>query len=190
MHDPCPHCGSLEAPVIGRCADCGRLSGRRQQVHAHARTLSTPPQVILWFRIYWGLHALAVLGFAALFVFSLVAGDGSAFAEGFREGVRDGLDNNGPPERADDATLGMWIGVGITVAFTIPMIIAVFLPRRPWAWTYGIVMLWLGILISLGGCCLMIAATIPLIIYWSKPECKAWFKNPPISDVGIEDVFA
>jgi hypothetical protein len=52
----------------------------------------------------------------------------------------------------------------------IVFLIGIFLPRRPWAWIYGIVLICLG----MTSCCCL-PASIPLIIYWVKPETKAFF---------------
>lgn len=47
---------------------------------------------------------------------------------------------------------------------------APFLPKKPWAWTYHVVL----IAISLTSACCMVAG-IPLLIFWVKPETKAMF---------------
>lgn len=45
-----------------------------------------------------------------------------------------------------------------------------FLPRKPWGWTYGLVLIGVG----MTSCCTW-PATIPLMIQWLKPETKAHF---------------
>lgn len=45
-----------------------------------------------------------------------------------------------------------------------------FLPRETWAWIYGLVLICFGLT---SVCCL--PATIPLLIYWLKPETKEYF---------------
>lgn len=62
------------------------------------------------------------------------------------------------------------IGLPLFVAYAA----APFLPKKPWAWTYHLVL----ICISLTSACCMIAG-IPLLIYWMKPETKAMFGKPP-----------
>jgi hypothetical protein len=47
---------------------------------------------------------------------------------------------------------------------------APFLPKQQWAWVYHIVLICLG-MTSI--CCLPI--TVPLLIYWLKPETKRFF---------------
>jgi hypothetical protein len=48
--------------------------------------------------------------------------------------------------------------------------IAPFLPKQPWTWIFGIVLISMGMT---SACCL--PAAIPLLIYWIKPETKAFF---------------
>lgn len=45
------------------------------------------------------------------------------------------------------------------------------LPRRTWAWVFGIVLIALG----MGSMCCL-PATVPLLIWWLKPETKAYFR--------------
>jgi MFS family permease len=47
---------------------------------------------------------------------------------------------------------------------------ALFLPRKPWVWVYDLVLICLGLT---SVCCM--PATIPLLIFWIKPEVKAWY---------------
>lgn len=47
---------------------------------------------------------------------------------------------------------------------------AIFLPRKPFNWIFGIVMIAIG----MTSCCFL-PATIPLLIFWLKPETKAYF---------------
>jgi hypothetical protein len=47
---------------------------------------------------------------------------------------------------------------------------AFFLPRRPWTWIYHIVLIGIG----LTSPCTM-AAAVPLLIAWIRPETRAWF---------------
>ena len=56
------------------------------------------------------------------------------------------------------------------IALAIPFLIGVFLPRKPWAWVYGLVLICIGLT---SVCCLPV--TIPLLIHWIKPETKYYF---------------
>ena len=52
----------------------------------------------------------------------------------------------------------------------LPFAVAPFLPKRPWVWIYHLVLICLG----MTSCCCL-PATIPLLIFWLKPECKQFF---------------
>lgn len=54
--------------------------------------------------------------------------------------------------------------------FALVFAVAIFLPRKPYNWVVGIVMIAFG----MTSCC-FIPATIPLLIFWIKPETKAFF---------------
>lgn len=56
------------------------------------------------------------------------------------------------------------------VIFAIIYGIALFLPRKPYNWIVGIVLIAIG----MTSCC-FVPACIPLIIFWLKPETKAYF---------------
>lgn len=56
----------------------------------------------------------------------------------------------------------------------LPFAIAPFLQSRPWHWVYGIVMIAAG----LTSCCCW-PASIPLLIYWLKPETQLFFGRSP-----------
>jgi hypothetical protein len=47
---------------------------------------------------------------------------------------------------------------------------ALFMPKRPWAWTFHLVLIALS---GTSACCLPVC--IPLVIHWLKPETKAFF---------------
>ena len=49
-------------------------------------------------------------------------------------------------------------------------IAAFFTPRKPWAWTYHIVLICIGFS---SACFLPIC--VPLLIYWLRPEAKAYY---------------
>jgi glucose uptake protein GlcU len=56
------------------------------------------------------------------------------------------------------------------VIFFLVFAVALFLPPKPYNWVVGIVMIALG----MTSCCFL-PFTIPLLIYWVKPETKAFF---------------
>jgi hypothetical protein len=79
----------------------------------------------------------------------------------------------GPTQPNQDPLVALTQGACFLV-FCVPLTViyavAPFLPRRPGVWVYDLVLICLG-LTSI--CCL--PATIPLLIFWMKPETKMWF---------------
>ena len=73
----------------------------------------------------------------------------------------------------EDAML-LWIEgilfIGLGLLLMVLFAIAPFLPKKPWVWIYGIVLIGLGMT---SACCL--PATIPLLIFWIKPETQQFF---------------
>ena len=64
-------------------------------------------------------------------------------------------------------------GIGlllIGVVFMGAFGFGLFVPARRWGWIYGIVLIAVG----LTSCCLL-PATIPLLIFWLKPETQAFY---------------
>lgn len=118
-------------------------------------SIGTPP-VITWFKVYAGLMALLYVLFMGVGIFLVVAG-----------GTMQELDNlRGEVEPVIIGVLYTILGLVFAVVYAIGL----FLPRKPWGWIMGIVLIALG-MTSL--CCL--PATIPLLIFWLKPEAKAYF---------------
>ena len=82
----------------------------------------------------------------------------------------------GPDQFADRETgAEEWVGIAIALiavglVLGLAHAIAPFLPHRPGAWIYDLVLIALG----LGSMCLW-PMTIPLLIFWIKPESKRWF---------------
>ena len=78
---------------------------------------------------------------------------------------------------ADDPTEFRIMGL-VFLAICLPLAaafgIAPFLPRRPWVWIYDVVLIALG----LTSACTP-PACVPLLIFWLKPEAKAWFGRTP-----------
>jgi nitrate/nitrite transporter NarK len=114
------------------------------------------PGVIIWYRVYLVLINL-------LFLF--VAGLGAAVTFGWIPVTADDLDGM-PPELMG----GIYLVLG--VAMMIPFVVALFLPRKPWVWVYHMVMICIG----MTGC--TIVASVPLLIFWLKPDVKGYFGKP------------
>lgn len=108
--------------------------------------------VYRWFKVYVAVMALICVAVVAVaFLIAVFGVDASA--------------TDATEQRVYAAIYG--------VAALIPLgvyAVGLFLPRKPWGWVYGIVLLSLG----LTSCCLWPAA-IPLLIGWLKPGMKARF---------------
>lgn len=113
---------------------------------------STGQKTFFWYRVYAGLMALLYLFVCAVGAFLLFV-----------------------PIESGDFSRGETIMIaGINIAlgstFLIVFAVAFFLPPKPYNWIVGIVMIAIG----LTSCCTW-PATVPLLIYWFKPETKAFF---------------
>lgn len=113
------------------------------------------PPVIRWYTVYCS-------AMAALYV-------ACAFAGGFLMSA-----NLGPYLHGRDITEVrvqgiIMLALGIVLFFLFAA--ALFFPRKPWNWTFGIVLICLG----MTSCCCL-PACIPLLIYWIKPETKAYYQ--------------
>ena len=69
---------------------------------------------------------------------------------------------------AHGITGAIYIVLGIVLL--VLYVIALFLPPKPRVWIYGIVLIAIGMTSC---CCLPV--TIPLLIYWIKPDVKRYF---------------
>ncbi len=67
-----------------------------------------------------------------------------------------------------NARTGIFLVLGPLLA--IPYAAAPFLPKKPWAWIYHLVLIGVGFT---SVCCLPV--TIPLLLEWLKPDVKRFF---------------
>ncbi len=112
------------------------------------------PRVIYWYR---GLAAVMLLASLALLGFASLA----AFA----------LTQPAVPLRLNtaNAQLEMMVLFLLSAASVAFYGVATFMPRKPWAWTFGLVV------IALGCPSVTIVVCLPLLLAWLKPEVKAAF---------------
>jgi MFS family permease len=101
-------------------------------------------------------HFLFILMLSWLFAIAMEPAIDRLTARGMRRGTATGI-------------------VGGTVVLVGLVLAALFgagplLPRRSWAWVFGLVL----IVIGMGSMCCL-PATVPLLIWWLKPETKAYF---------------
>lgn len=76
-------------------------------------------------------------------------------------------------EDHDSAVVGIVLAV-FAVPFVVLFGLAAVLPRRPWVWTYDLVLICLGLLHPFG-----LPFSIALLAFWTKAETKAAFGRAP-----------
>ncbi|MGN6544951.1 MAG: hypothetical protein ACTHK7_07865 [Aureliella sp.] len=59
---------------------------------------------------------------------------------------------------------------GVSIPLMFIFALGLLAPRRRWGWGYGFVPIAIGLT---SPCCM--PASIPLLIFWLKPEVKHWF---------------
>ena len=170
----CPNCNSINQLSAVQCHQCQMPFGYLPQTAYvsvpteqtfEARTLgfNLPPlsipqdneigrKAFLWYRVYCGSLMVLYLLFTFLGVFI------AAFAPATRDSSSE-----------ENFILGIVYAV-MGAVFFIVFAVALFLPRKPYNWIVGIVMMALG----MTSCCFL-PFLIPLLIYWIKPETKAYF---------------
>ncbi len=81
----------------------------------------------------------------------------------------------------------MSVLAGMSLVATVLHLIPFALPRQPYAWTYGCVIIVVGLIGGILSCILCIAASIPVLIFFLKPEAKAWFHPPAAAPLDVFD---
>jgi hypothetical protein len=112
------------------------------------------PAVLGWYNAYCAAMALLYVACIGLGVAAIL----------FRDKLAD-------PKNPSE----MFVVLGVSFVL-LGMVLAVaygaapFLPAKPWAWVYHIVLIAIGMT---SACCVPVC--IPLLIFWFKDETKAWF---------------
>jgi hypothetical protein len=177
----CPNCHSINQMSAAQCQQCQMPFGNlpttayvsvpveqtyEAQVFAAAAGFNAPPPVgaippqdneigrktFFWYRVYCG-------ALAALYLLIIPFGLFLAFYA--------------PETREHNSQETFIMGIIYAVlgaVFFVVFAVALFLPRKPYNWIVGIVMMALG----MTSCCFL-PVLIPLLIYWVKPETKAYF---------------
>jgi hypothetical protein len=113
------------------------------------------PAVYTWFVVYCIFMALVYLFLAVLgIVYMFIEPD--------------------PEMSAEEAKVMGSVFLILGLALFVPYAAAPFLPRKSWVWVFGLVLICLG----LTSTCLL-PVCIPLIIFWAKPEMKAFYGRIP-----------
>jgi hypothetical protein len=114
-------------------------------------TPTQKPRVVTWYAVYCILMAL-------LYVAVAIAGVAFLAFGSFME-----------EEKVTVVIVGV-VYILIGLILVVPFALAPFFPPKPWNWIYGLVMIALG----MTSCCCL-PASIPLLIYWIKPDVKHYF---------------
>jgi hypothetical protein len=116
-----------------------------------------PPPVLFWFKLYCGVLCFLYLAVGAFSLF---------FFRPDWFGVELPPDNFGPVM----GSVFLVMGLALFVACFLPLV----LRPRPWVWIYDLIIIALGIT-SIP----LILASIPLLIFWLKPETQRHFGRSP-----------
>ena len=112
----------------------------------------TRPPAVRWFYVYSAVLCVVYLAVAAFCLpFFLVE----------------------PAELEMGKTEAVIIGVMMLVmglVFFVLFLMPFFLPRKPWVWVFNLVLICIG----MTSACFL-PACVPLLLFWLKPEAKAWF---------------
>ena len=143
--------------MANKCPQCGLVNWDYEEVckRCHASLNQVTPPVYKWFIVYCVLMAVLYLGTAVMGIVFM-------FVEPDRE------------MSAAEAKIMSVVFLVVGLVFFVPFALGPFLPRKSWAWVFGLVLICIGLTST---CCLPIC--IPLLIYWSKPEMKAFYGRFP-----------
>jgi hypothetical protein len=165
----CPQCGLVNWGTPPACKRCGlSFQDVTQQAFVSVAPGEYPPAPPLsgeteQTRKVWKWFVAYCVGMALLYLLTALIGVGLLV-----------LGTVNPVNRNSGQVLAQGIVTLVVGAlFTVPYAIGPFIKRKSWGWTYGIVLIGLG----LTSCCLW-PITIPLMVQWVKPEMKTIFGQP------------
>ncbi len=110
-----------------------------------------------------------------LFLYLLVAAFGAFFFFA-PELLETDTDPSSDFEEVEAKVMGVFYG-GLGVVLAAAYVVALLTPRRFWGWVYNLVMIAFGMT---SPCCLPM--TIPLLIYWIKPEVRMWYRGEELAE--------
>ncbi len=119
---------------------------------SNSGTEGSTPKVVVWFKVYAAVLCVLYLLVAAA-SFPLLTFDPAEL-------------EMSPVEAKVMGVMFLIMGVVLFVACLLPF----FLRPRPWVWVYNLVIICFG----LTSACFLIAC-VPLLIFWLKPEVKAYY---------------
>jgi hypothetical protein len=132
----------------GKCAKCGAKFAIPSELPRAKTQVEQKEQVSARPRVYW-----AFLAFCIMMALMFLASGPHILVEIQRK-------------KPDEVAIGMLSFGFIMVCY----VAAPFLPRAKWVWIMDIVLICLGLPV----CCLW-PISVPLLVYWVKPETKAYF---------------
>jgi len=140
-----------------KCQQCGFVNWEYEEVCKGCSASLNPatPSVYKWFVVYCILMAL-------LYMTTAVMGIVFIFTE------------PDPEMSAEEAKIMGSVFIILGLVLFVPYALAPFLPRKSWVWVFGLVLICIGLT---SACCL--PACIPLLIFWLKPEMKAFYGRTP-----------
>ena len=166
----CPKCFSTNQISAAQCQKCGmsfinlpstaHVSVSAEELYQMQNSPFNPmPQdneigrkTFFWYRIYCAVLMVLYLLITVMGIYFTIS----------RPTTR---------EYSSEETFIMGIAYALIGAiFFILFTVAILLPRKPYNWIVGIVAIALG----MTSCCFL-PFTVPLLIYWVKPETKAYF---------------
>jgi hypothetical protein len=118
--------------------------------------LIPPPRVLVWYRVYCAVEG-------TLSLVDVIAGGGALL---FCRQLAEWLGNGEPGAYAVVGALAVAVGLVQAGLFWL----AFFLPRRPWAWIYHLVLIGLG----LTDPCFFFPC-IFLMVFWLKAPTRTYF---------------
>ena len=147
MANKCRQCGLVNWDYELVCKRCNAPLNQQYQP---ALNQPTPP-VYKWFVAYSICMALLYL---------VTAGMGIVFMV---------MEPDAEMSAAEAKIMGV-VCLILGLVFFVPYAAAPFLPRQSWVWVLGLVLICIGLT---SACCLPVC--IPLLIFWLKPEMKAFY---------------
>ena len=117
---------------------------------------SRPPGVLLWYRVYCAFEG-------SLSLLDVAAGGGAML---FRRQLAEWLQHGEPGAYAVVGAVALAIGLVQAVLFWL----AFFLPRKPWAWIYHLILIGLG----LTDPCFFLPCLF-LMVFWLKAPTRTYF---------------
>jgi uncharacterized paraquat-inducible protein A len=140
-----------------KCPQCGLVNWEHDEVckRCGASLNQKTPPVYKWFVAYSICMALLYLALIPM---------GIAFMS---------MEPDAEMSAAEAKIMGS-VMIVLGLVFFIPYAAAPFLPRQSWVWVFGLVLICIGLT---SACCL--PACVPLLVFWLKPEMKAFYGRIP-----------